>query len=99
MPGISSSILSDLPELRLKRACYRCAGLTQPGGMSYYNFIRKPASDFGWDWCALLMPRSGHVHCTKACLSLLLCTSAILLEMCSGSVLERRRGLEVLLQT
>lgn len=35
---------------------YNVPGLTQPGGLSYYNFLRKPASDFGWDWGPAFVP-------------------------------------------
>ncbi|CAK0764706.1 hypothetical protein CVIRNUC_003185 [Coccomyxa viridis] len=42
--------------LRAAEYGYGVPGLTQPGGLAYYNFIRKPASDFGWDWGPAFTP-------------------------------------------
>ena len=41
---------------RAAKYAYNVPGLTQPGGMSYYNYLRKPASDFGWDWGPAFTP-------------------------------------------
>ncbi|CAL8468004.1 g7542 [Coccomyxa elongata] len=52
-------VIQPAPPFANERAAkyrYNVPGLTQPGGMSYYNFIRKPASDFGWDWGPAFSP-------------------------------------------
>lgn len=52
-------VIQPAPSFANERAAkyrYNVPGLTQPGGRSYYNFIRKPASDFGWDWGPAFSP-------------------------------------------
>ncbi len=52
-------VIQPAPQAAIDRAAkyrYNVPGLTQPGGMSYYNYIRKPASDFGWDWGPAFAP-------------------------------------------
>jgi beta-mannosidase len=31
-----------------------------PGAWDVYNFLRKPASDFGWDWGPAFAPAGVH---------------------------------------
>ncbi|EIE20788.1 glycoside hydrolase [Coccomyxa subellipsoidea C-169] len=52
-------VIQPAPQAAINRAAkyrYNVPGLTQPGGMSNYNYIRKPASDFGWDWGPAFAP-------------------------------------------
>ncbi|KAK9831681.1 hypothetical protein WJX74_005808 [Apatococcus lobatus] len=60
-PGDNNISITISPaERAAKRAAdeypYRVPSMQGPGMLPHYNFLRKTASDFGWDWGPALMP-------------------------------------------
>ena len=66
---------------------YPVPALAALGAFEAYNFVRKPASDFGWDWGPALAPAGvpGRVE-------LLAFDHALLVGAAPAAVLRRRRG-------
>ncbi len=70
---------------------YKVPSMQGPGMLAHYNFLRKPACDFGWDWyvcvlvCVLVilvcMCISVYV-CVSVCMYVYQCVLVILVCMC-----------------
>uniref|UniRef100_A0A383VEX7 Beta-mannosidase-like galactose-binding domain-containing protein n=1 Tax=Tetradesmus obliquus TaxID=3088 RepID=A0A383VEX7_TETOB len=58
-PNTLSVVLQPAVSVALRRKtrnAYSIPTMAAPGGFDVYNFARKPASDFGWDWGPAFAP-------------------------------------------
>lgn len=62
--GHNSLSIAILPAAQAARQAasrypYKVPAMAAPGQLPHWNFIRKPGSDFGWDWGPAFAPSGG----------------------------------------